>query len=69
MSVLSDPQRARSAVGVAVSRGDVEAERIARQNLNEAKVGKAIREGLACEPTLTADARVRLAQLLLAGEN
>ena len=68
MSGISDPQRARSAVGVAVARGDAEAERIARQNLNEAKVSKAIHEGLSAKASLSDEARFRLAQLLLVGE-
>lgn len=67
MSKHLEPAVARAWVGVAVRAGNVEAEHTARENLNEAKVSKAIRDGLAATPTLTSDARFRLAQLLLMG--
>lgn len=60
---------ARSAVGVAAWRGDPLAERSARERLAEAKLSRAIREAIAAAPSLTADARDRLALLLLGGND
>ena len=57
----------RGHVGIAVLRGDVEAERIARQNLSEAKVAKAIQDAIDAAPPLTPEARERLASLLNGG--
>lgn len=61
-------RRARSAVGVAAWRGDAEGERTARERLAEAKLSRAIREAIAAAPPLTADARDRLALILLNGD-
>ena len=68
MSNSVDPAL-RGHVGIAVRRGDAEAERIARQNLSEAKIAKAINDVLDVPPALSAEARVRLAQILLSGGN
>lgn len=60
MSTAVDPAL-RGYIGIAVRRGDAEAERIARQNLTEAKVAKAIKDGIAADASLSADARARRA--------
>lgn len=65
---MSEPTLAhRAQVAVAVRRGDAEGERVARQNLAEAKVAKAINAAINAAPPLTTEARERLASLLQNG--
>jgi len=66
MSAHLDPAL-RAWVGVAVRSGDAEAERIARQNLAEAKLARDITNALNADHSLSREACDRLASLLQNG--
>jgi hypothetical protein len=55
---------ARANIGNAIKRGDPEGERLARQELAEARLERAVREALANVPPLTSDARHRAVAML-----